>query len=188
MVRNGLFFCFLLLLTALSWSQDSPAHLQVFGGYSYIPSNRPVLDINQTSGESGWNAALDIDSHKLIGFTADFAEYFANFTDPGAATENDRTYAFLFGPRISAPLSRITPFGHFLLGAAHVNSNTRALSTSSSFAWDFGGGVDFRLSRHFALRGEGNYMHTHFVTGDNQLQPNVKDWHARISTGIVFRF
>jgi len=187
MVRSGLFFLLLLLLATLSWSQGSPAHVQVFGGYSYIPSNQPVLDIPQTGGENGWNAALDIDSRKFIGFTADFAESFANFSDAGG-TENDKTYTFLFGPRISVPLPRITPFGHFLLGAAHINSNTGALSTSSSFAWDFGGGVDVRLSRHFALRGEGNYMHTHFVTFDNQLQPNVKDWHARISTGVVVRF
>jgi len=39
-----------------------------------------------------------------------------------------------------------------------------------------------------ALRGEGNYMHSHFVTSDNQLQSRIMDWHGRVSTGIVFRF
>lgn len=177
----------LLLCGTLSWCQSSPS-VQVFGGYSYTPTNFSFLG----GGENGWNAALDINSRKWMGFTADFAQYFSTFSF-GGGVPNDitKTYTVLFGPRASVPLSktsRVTPFGHFLIGAAHINSSAGDFSTSTSFAWDFGGGVDFSLSRHFSLRGEGNYLHNHFVTSDNQLQTRVADWHGRISTGMVFRF
>jgi opacity protein-like surface antigen len=86
-----------------------------------------------------------------------------------------------------AKTSKVTPFGHFLIGGAHI-SNQNFFSTGTSFAWDFGGGVDFSLSKHFALRGEGDYLHNHFVTADNQLQPHVPNSHGLLSTGIVFRF
>jgi len=178
----------LLLCGTLSWSQAFPS-VQVFGGYSYAPTNFSFLG----GGENGWNAALDINSRKWVGFTADFAQYFSTFSfGGGIPSDSSKTYTFLFGPRVSAPLSkasRVTPFGHFLIGAAHINDSLAGdFSTSTSFAWDFGGGVDFSLSRHFSLRGEGNYLHNHFVTGDNQLQTRVADWHGRISTGVVFRF
>jgi opacity protein-like surface antigen len=178
----------LLLCGTLSWCQGSTS-VQVFGGYSYAPTNFSFVG----SGENGWNAALDVNARKWLGFTADFAQYFSTFSEgAGIPSDNAKTYTFLFGPRVSAPLSKaskVTPFGHFLIGAAHINdSYAGEFSTSTSFAYAFGGGVDFSLTRHFALRGEGDYLHNHFVTSDNQLQPRVADWHGRISTGVVFRF
>ena len=182
---------FLLLLGGtLSWCQGSTS-VQVFGGYSYVPTSFSFVG----SGENGWNTALDINSRKWVGFTADFAQYFSTFSEGGGVpNDSAKTYTFLFGPRVSVPLSKapkVTPFGHFLIGAAHISENSSyagEFSTSTSFAWDFGGGADFRLTRHLSLRGEGNYLHNHFVTSDNQLQTRVADWHGRISTGVVFRF
>jgi opacity protein-like surface antigen len=179
----------LLLCGTLTWSQDSPSRFQVFGGYSYTPTNFSFLG----GGENGWNAALDINSRKLVGFTADFAQYFSTFSfGGGIPNDSSKTYTSLFGPRISVPLFRapkVMPFGHFLIGAAHIHDSSAGdFSTSTSFAWAFGGGVDFSLTRHLSLRGEGDYLHNHFVTGDNQLQTRVADCHGRISTGVVFRF
>jgi hypothetical protein len=187
MVRTGRLVFFLLACTALSWSQDPPSHIQVFGGYSYVPTNFSYLG----GGENGWNAALDVNARtvKWIGFTADFAEYFSSSPFPPLASDNSKTFTFLFGPRVSVPLgkaSKVTPFGHFLIGAAHVSDNYQDFSTSTSFAWAFGGGVDFRLTRHLALRGQADSLRAYFVASDNQLR--VPNWHPRLSVGAVFRF
>jgi opacity protein-like surface antigen len=192
-MARALLLSLLLLLGTLSWSQASPARYQVYGGYSYVPSNFAWLG----GGENGWNAAFDVNSQKWLGFTADFAQYYATYSFGGCCpADHSNTSTFLFGPRVSAPLSKapkLTPFGHFLLGVAHINYKAANISgnffsTSTSFAWAFGGGLDYRLANHFSLRGEGDYMHSHFVTADNQLQSRVPNWHGRISTGVVFRF
>lgn len=189
-MQRGLLFCVLLLSGILSWSQNAPSHVQVFGGYSYVPTNFAWLG----GGENGWNAAVDVNSRRWYGFTADFAQYYAtySFCCPG---DHSNTSTFLFGPRVSAPwskASRITPFGHFLLGGAHIsytaaNSNN-FFSTNTSFAWSFGGGLDYRLTNRLSLRGEGDYLHSHLVTQDNQLQNQVPNGHGRLSVGAVYRF
>jgi len=189
MVQRWLSLSFLLLFGALSWSQDSPSRFQVFGGYSYVPSNFSYLG----GGESGWNAAVDVHSWKWLSITGDFGQYFATYSYGGnVPSDHSTTYTFLFGPRISAPLSRtsrITPFGHFLIGGAHISQTGNGFSTDKSFAWAFGGGLDYRLTDHLSLRGEGDYLHNNpFVTQDNQLQNRVPARHARLSTGVVFRF
>src|ERR1035438_9778212 len=74
-MRRGLLFCVLLLSGILSWSQNAPSHVQVFGGYSYVPTNFAWLG----GGENGWNAAVDVNSRRWYGFTADFAQYYATF-------------------------------------------------------------------------------------------------------------
>ncbi len=192
MMQRRVLLTFLLLFGTLSWSQ-SASHIQVFGGYSYVPTSFSFLGC----GENGWNAALDVNSQKWYGFTADFAQYYATYSSSSCCpSDHSTTSTFLFGPRVSAPLSKgskFTPFGHFLLGGAHINYkfgglSGNAFSTSTSFAWAFGGGLDCHLTNHVSLRFEGDGLHNHFVPQDNQLQTRVPDWHGRLSTGVVFRF
>jgi hypothetical protein len=53
-------------------------------------------------------------------------------------------------------------------------------SSDVSFASAVGGGVDLKLAPIIGWRFQGDYIHTHFFG-----QPQG---HARISTGVVFRF
>ena len=189
MVRRPLLLSIFLLFGTLGWSQN-PSHIQVFGGYSYVPTDFAWLG----GGEHGWNAAVDINSQKWYGFTADFAQYHASYSFC-CQSDHSNTYTFLFGPRVSVPLSKtskVTPFAHFLLGAAHISYVSSFLrdpfSTSTSFAYAAGGGVDIRLTNHVSLRGAGDYLHNHFVTQDNQLQNQVPNSHGRLSVGAVFHF
>ena len=185
MLRKTLVCCFLVSFGALAWSQVAPSRIEVFGGYSYTTSNFAPWFGN---GEHGWNAGGAVNANKWIGFKADFAQYI----DCCHST----TATFLFGPQVLIPLpraSRIRPFGEFLIGGAHINDKLQGVRfkvfrQSTSFAWAVGGGLDFRLSNHFWLRGEGDYLHNHFITFDNQLQPGVPNSHARIVTGLVFCF
>jgi hypothetical protein len=100
---------------------------------------------------------------KRLGITGDFSANFANRADTfGTDTSNSKVslYNFTAGPQLRFPsTSRFTPYVHVLAGVARrkltetfttgINNFT---DTSTSFAMNFGGGVDYRLNQHFAWR------------------------------------
>jgi opacity protein-like surface antigen len=188
MFKRSLAGLSLLIFCSVAWSQSMPS-VEVFGGYSYTPANFTYLK----GGSQGWNAAASFKAYRWIGFKADFAQYY--FSD--SFGDHSTTTTYLFGPVVSipVPLTRITPFGQFLFGGASVGYHYNMCSSCPSpfqnpnqFVWMLGGGLDYRLSTHFALRAEGDYLHTHLLTADNQLQSQIQNSHPRFSTGLVFRF
>ena len=187
MLQKTLLCCFLVLFGGLAWSQIAPSRIEIFGGYSYTSSNFAWTG----NGENGWNAGAGVNAYKWIGFKADFAQYRYTYF-ACCPQDHSTTTTFLFGPQVSIPLpraSRIRPFGEFLIGGAHIAYNVNSnnfFKQGTSFAWAGGGGLDFRLSNHFWLRGEGDYLHNHFITSDDQL--HVSNSRARIVTGLVFSF
>jgi opacity protein-like surface antigen len=87
----------------------------------------------------------------------------------------------LFGPRLSIPVGKLTPFGEVMVGVAHINTGGTVPSPSNtSFATAIGAGMDYRVFRPLAFRLEGDYLRTSVF---NHSQNNV-----RLSTGIVLRF
>ena len=186
MLQKTLLCCFLVLFGGLAWSQIAPSRIEIFGGYSYTSSNFAWTG----NGENGWDAGAGVNANQWIGFKADFAQYRYSYSD--CCPDHSTTTTFLFGPQVSIPLpraSRIRPFGEFLIGGAHIAYNVNSnnfFKQGTSFAWAGGGGLDFRLSNHFWLRGEGDYLHNHFITSDDQL--HVSNSRARIVTGLVFSF
>lgn len=177
MIRRACLFgavvVFVSGLAAVSVAQ-SPDRLEFFAGYSYINN-----DFSQSSrgGMQGWNASANLEFTHHVGVTADFSGFYPNAT----------VYTYLFGPQVSFKLSRIRPFVHVLFGETNVN-HYGYLASNSSFSSAVGGGVDFGLTRRFALRGQVDWLHTNFQTIDSQggtaFYPNV----VRVSTGFVVRF
>jgi opacity protein-like surface antigen len=88
--------------------------------------------------------------------------------------------------------SNATILGHALFGAAHnresISGGVNPTGSAPSFSWAGGAGVDHRIANHFAVRGATDVRYTHFSAGDNQLQPQVADWHARLSVDVVITF
>jgi len=119
-------------------------------------------------------------------------------------------YTFMAGPVISyRAKAKITPFVHALfgydrasLGASTITGTSSPVSSSASTYTDFaialGGGVDYKLSRHFALRlGQLDYFHTTLdlnslygtAFGPGRFQGlATQENNLRFSTGIVLRF
>ena len=57
-------------------------------------------------------------------------------------------------------------------------------SSARSFALQLSGGIDYRLSRHFAVRAiDLGYLHSALPNGNNNVQNNL-----RLGAGAVFRF
>jgi hypothetical protein len=168
-------------------------NISVFGGYSYI--NKDFSLTNQSGGLSGWNASATFKIVRYVGFVADFAGYYPSY-NYGCSTcgQSAKIQTFLFGPQVSVPIGRITPFGRFLFGDTHMTtaadlvSNYQAFTSNNSFTYGFGGGADIGLTRRFALRGQVDWLHNGFQTSDNQRTRSEIHNVVRISTGIVFRF
>ena len=69
------------------------------------------------------------------------------FYQPGSTTGNGES-TYLIGPRVPiVTFHRITPYGKFLVGLGNGS-----FLTGNTFVLDYGGGVDYRLTRRFTLR------------------------------------
>jgi opacity protein-like surface antigen len=100
---------------------------------------------------------------------------------------NGHQTSLLFGPRLVLPLGRLSPYGQALFGVAHANAGEFDTSKGQwAFAWAVGGGLDFRLTHHWALRPiQLEYLRTNFSELESGM---LRQDDFRASTGIVFRF
>ena len=211
-----------------STAQDSTPKVEVFGGYSFMRTSTGGLtgstldlELRQNPGTfglgsnfNGWNAEAQYNFDRWIGIVADFGgEYGTPITGATKGVSGLPTmsqYSFMAGPVISyRAKAKITPFVHALfgwdrasLGASTITGTsspvTSFASTYTDFAIALGGGLDYKLSRHFALRvGQLDYFHTSLdlnsfygtAYGPGRFQGlATHENNLRFSTGIVLRF
>ena len=179
-------------------SLASPSHAQsieLFGGYSFVHApvtfvqtasacpvqGCPTISNTQHVNLNGWGAGGAFKLFGPLAVAADFSDTSGSFQ--GA---NTRLKTYLVGPQLRFP-GPISPFVHFLAGAAHesIGTGTGALITTgptqTAFATALGGGLDLKVLPLISLRPiQIDYLLTHFNSKtQNQL---------RISAGIVLRF
>jgi opacity protein-like surface antigen len=165
-------------------AQDTPK-VDIFAGYSYLRENPSTAGVSSFSMNGG-SASIAYNANNWLSGVADFGGYHSGDILGTGASGTISTY--LFGPRISYRRhERITPFGEVLFGVAHASASVAGTSGSdNAFAMSVGGGFDYKLSTHLAIRPvKVDYLMTRFnETGTGgQTQNNL-----RVSTGIVFRF
>jgi hypothetical protein len=175
----------LFFVLAVAASAQVPTSGNVFFGYSFYHTNVSNFDSANTNG---WEASLEGKVFPFLGIVADFDGHYGseNFgatvcglgCSPTSFTVNVAEHNVLFGPRASVSVGKFRPFAEALFGVGHVNASS--VGSDTSFASAFGGGLDYRVLRIFALRLQGDYVRTSFLHTD---QNNL-----RLSTGIVFRF
>lgn len=131
-----------------------------------------------TSNFKGWSAEAQYNADRWVGVAADFGGQWGGPITASSGSgisglPNANTYSFLAGPVLSyRNKSRMTPFVHALFGWDRASLSASTISGLSSpvsspaktytdFAIALGGGLDFKISRHFALRaGQLDYFHT----------------------------
>ena len=187
----------LLILAGMLWSvagwAQSSDHVEVFGGYSFAA--RDFSSGNVGTLHLGWNASVNLKLNRVLGVVADFGGHYSRQNSAGdcafgMTSCNSRVYTAMVGPQLSFPLPKITPFAHGLIGIAHASQNgTQPIDPfqgNNSMIVALGGGLDHHLTRHFALRGQGDYLLTRFTYSDDQRHFNNNN--LRISAGVVVRF
>jgi len=221
-------FFLIALTGSFAFAQDSFPKVQVFAGYSWAHTGTGGLDglaldidLRQNPGTfgvgsnfNGWNAEAQYNFDRWIGVVADLGgQYGTPITGEASGVTGlpaETQYSFLAGPVLSyRTKGRMTPFVHALFGWDRVNLAASVItggispvtsvgSTYTAFAIVGGGGVDYKLSRHLALRlGQVDYFHT--TLDLNSLYGSVfgpgtfhglptKENNIRLATGIVLTF
>ena len=189
-MRNRFWLAAVLLLALFAPPALKAQSLgQIFGGYSYLRSDVPVVTIAGVSSlcvppacllpsgsasfqTHGWNVSAGLKTFPFTRLTADFSGHYGDFAGARITT---RTY--LFGPEFSLPL-RYSPFFHILAGRAHKDE---AGYKQAVFATAMGGGLDVKAAPFIKIRlFQIDYLRTSF---DGQVQNRT-----RLSAGVVLSF
>lgn len=184
-----LFFSFVYAASA-----QIPTSGNVFFGYSFENASSTAFSTNLNfvtrPNLQGWDASLEGKIFPHLGIVTDLSGHYGSqsFTiatpvggGPGTLQVTGHEFNVLFGPRISIPVGKFTPFGEAMVGVGHMTTGGSGGGPSDyAFATALGGGIDYRLIRLVAVRLEGDYVTNRFF---GAVQNNV-----RISTGIVIHF
>jgi opacity protein-like surface antigen len=200
MRKSALIAGLLLCLSAAAQAQDYH-QWEIFGGFDYLNANAGSVPLGngtnfllQQNGY-GWHTTIAENKLSWIGGVMDFSGDYANRTvnfgtkaSPVDARLSGGAYPFLFGPRFYyRHLGKVVLFGDALIGGIHTHTDITSSSQPTSetkWAYAFGGGADFKLSDLISLRGQADWIRSHFpetLTRDYQ-----NDY--RVSGGIVFTF
>ena len=158
---------------------------EIFAGFGYTGLNQ--LN-NSRSGLMGVNLSVTRDWGKYFGITADGAyyKYAIKTGNPGSPVVE----SVLLGPVIHAPLyERTGMFVHALLGGEHTGGES--MTPNISFAGGIGGGLEYRLSKHLAVRASGDYIAASFSVSGNSSRLGYsphRTWNPRAAFGVVYKF
>lgn len=203
------------------------AKVQVFGGYSFLHEDTGNLNATNFDVDlhiyprsvvprtnfNGWNAEAQYNFGPWLGAAVDISGFNGFPFTPGngvSGLPSGTSYSFLIGPVISyRKLKRITPFAHVLVGwnrtsvaSSALNGTVVPVTASATTYNDFvispGAGVDWAISRRFAVRlAQVDWFHTSLnlnsfygsVFGIGLFQGfETNERNLRFSTGFVVNF
>jgi hypothetical protein len=157
-----------------AWAQgggDTP-RVQVFGGYSYTRFDSPSFGFSNPSGLNGYTFAPAFNLIRGFGVVAELSGQYGtnvNFRD------------ITVGPQFLYPKGKAMFFAHVMFGKARSLVQVGAGEEDTERAVAVGGGMDYDLTRRFAIRVfQVDYIHT---TLFSEKQNNY-----RFSTGLVYRW
>ena len=168
---------------------DTVYKWEAYGGYAYTSLN---MVTGSRSGLQGVDLSVTRDWGRFFGVTADGAFYKAAFSHPVVtnSTQTPSVSAVLFGPVIHANLyGPVSGFVNVLLGGEHVAGTSQ--TPNISFAGGLGGGMEWKLSHHLAVRASGDDIAASFSPINNSKQLGYsphKTWSSRATIGVVYKF
>ncbi len=183
---------FLLVAATLRAQNDFSSRYQLYGGYSLLSNS-----INGVQGAhqslNGYEIAFAIPAWHDLRFKMNVFQY--RGTNLGAI---EHPYFIMAGGQYGRNFRREAVFVEALAGEGNVNDDWGAGRTdghTASFSAIVGGGLDTRLSPHFAFRVQGDYQYAYFkedtsgaADGEPPYVPGLPTNFGRISSGLVWRF
>ena len=165
------------------------APYEIYGGMAYLSNS-----FNGVPGARapllGWDTTVAFPAWHNLRFKVDATGYFGINDDA-----KQKTYFVMGGGEYSHVLFRERVYAHALFGDGGINRYWGPPGTTgatASFSVLLGGGLDTPISRHFALRVEGDLQHTNFALIQSVANaipyrtPGLPNYFGRISTGLVW--
>jgi len=202
-MKNALLALCILLLGLTVWAQDVPK-VEIPVGFSFInvhPNLAPITSFNVFGG----GGQVDFNFGNVFGIKADFMGYTQGsglrnqLQEHGlAGAANGNVFTYMFGPQIKKHSGKFQPFAEALFGAAHTNAYATILTeegkilqgqgNNNGFAMALGGGIDFQVAKHLALRPvEVDYLLTRF-TANHVANYTANQNNFRYVGGLNFLF
>lgn len=191
------FFIYPLLATLFSVSSvGQSSRANVFVGYSLTHTDFGAGSSNFNGFEVSYTVSPRFHS-QWFGLIIDVSEHFGSAPVPLAGacsvprcvtpiiSSNVRVLNSLYGVRFSRTGDKFTPFATVSIGGSSLVANgTQSYigvnQSIGSFSYSTGAGANYRFSRRFGWRVQGDFLQTHF-SGNFQN-------YARFSTGPVVYF
>ena len=155
-------------------------------GYAYISLNMPSAS---RVGLNGADANIVVNITERWGVTVDSS--YSRTGNVLSTGHGGSVLNLLAGPvYYLADRGNTRIFTHALFGASRVDSAVPTGPTTflggqvTRLGYAFGAGVEYDLSRRFAVRGSADYLRTTFVDSADKLQPQNN---LRAVVGIVFK-
>ena len=156
-------------------------------GYSYVDAGVPS---QSRLGMNGIQLVGNADISRRFGVTAEWG--YARSFDAYNSGRSADIMTYMAGPVFYAVRKqKLNVFAHVLLGAARetgINYEPNGqivLGYTNRFAWAGGAGVQYRISRTFAIRVAGDYLRTSFFNSNVQL---VAQTNIRPSVSLIYTF
>ena len=171
-------FGFALFATSIAQAQETRG-MEVSGQYQYVRIYPGQGAPSASCQGAGGTFAANV--NRWVGVVGDVG--YCKLTGQAAGVSAHEVN-YLFGPRFSyRNYGRVTPYAQVLFGGERATASVTGVGSGSTnaFAMTFGGGADFRVSRHLAFRAiQFEYLYTHFS--------GAKQNNLRIQSGLVYRF
>jgi opacity protein-like surface antigen len=177
-----------ILCSSPAFAQKSTSKVEVFAGYSLLLADnggltgsaldsalgQPAGTFGVASRFNGWNGEVQYNLNRYLGVVADGAKHSGQAITSSNVnlTElpNSNDYSLMGGAVLFYKVGKLTPFVHGLVGLdrAHLSAGSVpglfglvAPGVDHALAAAVGGGVDYKLAPHFAVRlGQFDYFYT----------------------------
>ena len=150
--------------------------LEVSGGLSYLNAGTNALTSRQNV--VGFEGSVAVHVNTWIAGEANFSGYYKTLTIVNVGTFGFHDYIAMAGPRLNMHKA----FFHVLGGIDHLSGVTNfysvATSSNNVLAGAAGGGVQWNVARHLALRASADYVMSRF---GGVMQNNF-----RVTLGVVY--
>jgi hypothetical protein len=175
---------------------DSASKWDIFVGYSFFYPNATVNGYSETSHHTAGPISPVSFNPEKIGTVESLTRFFTphlgleinsgqhdlyNNTNNAKGQETGSSNSGLFtmqtGPFYRWRDGRWTPWVHGLVGGVSMQGpNSQSYTPGETFT--LGGGIDYELSHHWALRSEADYEYVHVNYGSPYLGSDGMDWDA----------
>ena len=187
----------LYVFSTLAAAQDQPApKWEVYGGYSFLYPNSDlhamlpggVLPVGSPleSNPRGVGASITYDFKRWFGLTLDGSTHWGGGESSLSNKIDDAAFSNLsFGPKFTYRTTHVAPFLEALVGDHRLTPD--AFHDINKLGFLFGGGLDFKVTKHVALRvPRVDYVMASYRYGPSATTHSTDLRGIRTQAGIVF--